>query len=90
MSRRSEGFYPKRDGDFINFLVMARGSLGETSEQVDDGADSKYFTEPQRKEMIILVKRAIGANSGLRRYLEKEQAKKKSKRPKDLRTRGPT
>src|SRR5262245_2763673 len=88
----SEGFYRKRDGDFINYLVMARASLGEASDQIDDGADSEYFTDDQRKEMIVLVKRAMGANRELRRYLERCQAKRKQKesRPRrDSRTQGP-
>lgn len=92
----SEGFYRKRDGDFINYLVMARASIGETSDQIDDGADSSYFNEAERMEMISLIKRAMAANSGLRRYLESEQNKKSSRRkaskrrrihgPKDPRT----
>ena len=73
----SEGFYRKRDGDFINFLVMARGSLGEAGDQIEDGAESEYFTESQRVEMIRLMKRACKANSGLRRYLETAQNMRK-------------
>ena len=76
----SEGFYRKRDGDFINFLVWARGSLGEVSDQVGDGHEERYFTDAQRDEMITLIKRACGANGGLRRYLESEVGKNKRPR----------
>jgi four helix bundle protein len=76
----SEGFYRKRDGDFLNFLVWARGSLGEVSDQVGDGHEDGHFTDAQRDEMITLVKRACGANSGLRRYLESEVSRKRKPR----------
>jgi hypothetical protein len=56
---------------------MARGSLGEAGDQIEDGAESGYFTESQRIEMIRLMKRACKANSGLRRYLETAQNMRK-------------
>ena len=65
----SEGFYRKRDGDFLNYLVYSRGELGEVSDQLGDGHEEGYFTDAQRDEMITMIKRACGANSGLRRYL---------------------
>jgi four helix bundle protein len=71
----SEGFYRKRDGDFVNFLVWARASLGEAGDQIGDGLESGYFTSAEHDEMITLVKRACGANSGLRRYLNTERDK---------------
>jgi four helix bundle protein len=87
----SEGFYRKRDGDFINYLVMARGSLGEASDQIDDGAESKYFTDAERDEMIIILKRAMAANRELRRYLESCQSRRKSEeRRRTRRPEGPT
>jgi four helix bundle protein len=90
----SEGFYRKRDGDFINYLVMARGSLGEASDQIADGVDSEYFTTGQGNEMIVVLKRAMRANRRLREYLERCQAERKRrtqgpKGPKDPRTQGP-
>jgi len=72
----SEGFYRKRDGDFINFLVWARASIGEVSDQVGDGHEDGHFNDAQRDEMITLVKRACGANGGLRRYLGECNIKK--------------
>ena len=51
----SEGFYRKRDGDFQNFLVWARGSLGEVSDQVSDGQQEGYFSAEQAEQMISLV-----------------------------------
>jgi four helix bundle protein len=76
----SEGFYRKRDGDFLNFLVWARGSIGEVSDQIGDGHEDGHFSDEQRDEMITFVKRACGANGGLRRYLG-ECKNKKPKTP---------
>ena len=72
----SEGFYRKRDGDFLNFLVWARGSLGEVGDQLDEGLESNYFTPDQHAEMVSYVKRASAANTGLRRYLEGQIARR--------------
>jgi four helix bundle protein len=83
----SEGFYRKRDGDFLNFLVWARGSLGEVADQIDDGLECGYFTKEQHAGMNTFLKRAFGANRGLCRYLEAEIAKKK--RLNKCRRRGP-
>ena len=73
----SEGFYRKRDGDFLNFLVFAVGSIGEVADQVNEGLDSEYFTAEQHAAMMTFVKRAFGANRGLRRYLEASQREQK-------------
>jgi four helix bundle protein len=76
----SEGFYRKRDGDFANFLVWARASLGEAGDQIDDGLESGYFTPEQHAEMITIVKKACKANSGLRAYLEAERDQKSERK----------
>ena len=76
----SEGFYRKRDGDFLNFLVWARGSLGEVGDQLDEGLESNYFTSEQHAEMITYVRRASAANTALRRYLEGQIGKSKNRK----------
>ena len=88
----SEGFYRKRDGDFHNFLVWARGSIGEVSDQVSDGQQQGYFSAEQAGEMISLVKRSMAANRRLREYLESEKCRTAAARtlPKTkLKHRGP-
>lgn len=70
----SEGFYRKRDGDFLNYLIMARASMGEASDQIDDGWECGGFSEQQRNDMIALVKRAMKADAGLRAYLERRRS----------------
>jgi hypothetical protein len=54
-------------------LALARGS----QRRGRDGHEDGHFTDEQRDEMITFVKRACGANSGLRRYLESDAARKK-------------
>lgn len=85
----SEGFYRKRDGDFINYLVMARASLGEASDQIDDGRDCGYFSAAQRDQMIRILKRAMAANRELRKYLENCREATKRERIKRPQTNGP-
>jgi four helix bundle protein len=85
-----EGFYRKRDGDFLNHLIFARGSLGEFEDQLDEGLACQAFTQQQYEEMKRLVIRAWTANSGLRRYLAQsiaeEKARKRAARQKDKRS----
>ena len=76
----SEGYYRKRDGDFVNFLVWARASLGEAGDQIDDGHECGYFTTKQHQQMITMIKRACGANRGLREYLEAERERQKRRK----------
>jgi four helix bundle protein len=66
----SEGFYRFRHGDFVNFLVIAYGSLGECLDQLDDGLESGYFTPAQHLEMKRLCLRAMKANTRFRVWLE--------------------
>ena len=77
----SEGFYRKRDGDFVNFLIMARSSLGEAGDQVDDGLECGYFTREQHAQMISFIKRACAANRRLREYLERCRQHRAESRP---------
>ena len=76
----SEGFYRKRDGDFLNFLVMARASLGEIDDQLDEGLEIKYFTQDQHTEMKRCLGRACKANGSLRAYLRRSLAEKAARR----------
>lgn len=63
----SEGFYRYGHGEFGNLLNIARGSLGEALDQIDDGAESNYFTPEQHTEMRRICIRAMKANIALRK-----------------------
>ena len=63
----SEGFYRYTHGQFGNQLNIARGSLGEALDQIDDGHESKYFTDAQHTEMRRMCLRAIKCNGALQK-----------------------
>jgi four helix bundle protein len=61
----SEGFYRYRHGQFRNHLEIARGSLGEALDQIDEGLENNYFTPSQHLEMKRICLRAVKANAAL-------------------------
>ena len=63
----SEGFYRYRHGEFGNFLNIARGSLGEALDQIDEGGETGHFTPAEHVEMRRICIRAMKANLALRR-----------------------
>ena len=63
----SEGFYRYGHGEFGHFLNIARGSLGETLDQINEGSSIGYFTAEQHEQMRRLCFRAMKANLGLRK-----------------------
>ena len=65
----SEGFYRFNPPDFANFVRMARGSLGEVSNQLRHAHARRYLTDDEFGELSQLCRRAIGACTGLRLYL---------------------
>jgi four helix bundle protein len=64
-----EGFYRYSPGDFAQFLSIARGSLGEVRDQLRHAFDEKFLSDPEFAELLLLVDRAIGANTNLQMYL---------------------
>ena len=63
----SEGFYRYRHGQFGHQLNIARSSLGEALDQIDEGLENRYFTPGQHLEMRRLCLRAIKCNAALQR-----------------------
>ena len=61
----SEGFYRYRHGQFGNQLNIARASLGEALDQIDEGLENEYFTTAQHLEMRRLCLRAVKCNAAL-------------------------
>jgi four helix bundle protein len=65
----SEGFGRRTHADFAHYLDIARGSLMETQNHLEDARDRRYLTSAECNELVILTKRACGAVAGLQRYL---------------------
>jgi four helix bundle protein len=61
----SEGFYLYGHGLFRRHLDIARASLGEALDQIDEGLENQYFTAEQHLEMRRMCLRAVKANAAL-------------------------
>jgi four helix bundle protein len=66
----AEGFSRFRPKEFAYFVRIARGSLGETMNHIQDAATKNYLTEAQSAELMVLVKRCLGATTKFLAYLE--------------------
>lgn len=65
----AEGFWRYRPKDFARFLAIARGSLGETQNQLRDALERNYVQRRDFDRLWNLSQRAIGATSRLLTYL---------------------
>jgi four helix bundle protein len=67
----AEGFARRNDGEFVNFLRYALGSIAETVTRLLEGRDLGYFDDHDLKEPRHLARRATAATKGLLRYLKR-------------------
>ncbi len=65
----SEGFYRFRHRQFAQFLDVARGSLGETQDALEDALTRKYVDQNRFDGMWVLSKRTMVALGRLHTYL---------------------
>src|SRR5262245_14636362 len=61
----AEGFARFTDGEFIRYLRMARGELGEVQSHLLIGRRQKYFSEDHYKSAATLARRAMGTTTNL-------------------------
>ena len=66
----AEGFGLFKPRMFARHVRIARGSLAETRNHLQDAADRGLFAPSETDELFRLVHRALGATTGLLRYLE--------------------
>jgi four helix bundle protein len=61
----AEGFLRFTTPEFVRYLRMARGELGEVQSRLETGRRRSYFTGDQLPAITSLARRAIGATSKL-------------------------
>jgi hypothetical protein len=78
-----EGFGRFAPADFARFLDHSRSSLLETENELQVGLRRGYFRAKDVREALILVKRALGALSGLQRYLRSPRGRENARRARE-------
>jgi len=67
----AEGFGRRTHADFAHFLDVARASLGECQNHLQDAVDRGYLSPDDVTKVNTLAERACGAVAGLQRHLRK-------------------
>ena len=78
MSNIAEGFESRTDVQFINFLGMAKASVGEVRAQLYVALDQKYIAEEQFKEAFALAEICARQISKFMTYLEDNPRKRRT------------
>jgi len=66
----AEGFGRFRPREFASFVRIARASLSETRNHLQDALEKKYLTKQHAADLLHLTSRCLGAATNLLRYLE--------------------
>ena len=69
-SGAAEGFGRRTHAEFAQFMGIARGSVMETQDKLDEALQSGYIAQAEHDDMFHLANRAIGAATKLIVYLE--------------------
>lgn len=71
MSNIAEGFERSGTAEFVQFLAMAKGSVGEVVSQLYVARDQKYITSDEFDRLSELARDTARMISGLMSYLRK-------------------
>ena len=66
----AEGFIRYRHPDFARFVTIARGSLGELLDSLDEALAKGYLDPQQFENLEQAVRAAMASANALRRYLQ--------------------
>src|SRR6266496_4335693 len=69
----AEGFGRRSHADFARFLDVARGSLAECQNHLQDAVDRGYLDAEEFARLNRISERAAGATARLQRYLRGPQ-----------------
>jgi four helix bundle protein len=73
MSNIAEGFERSGSKEFLQFLSVAKGSVGEVRSQLYVVLDQGYLTDDAEQEILGLTREAAALIGGLMRYLKSSE-----------------
>jgi four helix bundle protein len=76
----SEGFGRDTHRDFAHFLSIARASLMETDNHLQDALDCAYITHAEHARLSTLADRALRATTSLQSYLPRTPDRRRGPR----------
>ena len=77
----AEGFGRETHRDFAHFLSIARASLTETDNHLQDALDCRYVSETEHERLSTLARRALITTTRLQSYLLRTQDRRRASRP---------
>jgi four helix bundle protein len=76
----AEGFARFHAREFARFVVIARGSLAETQNHLEDGRRLGYFSNADSEDLQTLCRRASAASTHLLHYLLSRSPRRPNRR----------